>query len=102
MDESADFRIATGLRRRERDCTTSADEGLLSESDETQFAFSVQQGRVLITRDHDFRELASAVIDHPGVVFCKRRSHFGAIVKELDGMASSMRASDFRGKLFYV
>jgi predicted nuclease of predicted toxin-antitoxin system len=102
LDEAADARIAAGLRRRDRDCTTSAEANLLSESDESQFAYAVREGRLLIPRDHDFREIAIAAVNHPGVLICKRRTHFGTIIKALDRMASEMTADDIKDQVFYL
>ena len=102
LDESADGRIATGLRRRDRDCTTTTEANLLSSSDSQQLAYAVSEGRVLITRDTDFVEMAIQGAEHPGIVVCKRQTHFGTIIKKLDGIASEMTAEEFQGTVWYL
>ena len=102
LDESADFRIAAGLRRRDRDCSTTQEVGLIAASDEQQFAYAQAERRVLVTRDHDFLEIAMNAEHHAGLVICKRRTHFGMIIKQLDQMASDKSATEFHDQIFYL
>jgi hypothetical protein len=47
LDENVGNAIATGLRMRGVDITTSPEQGLIGASDEQQLAFAVSQQRVI-------------------------------------------------------
>jgi len=102
LDESADGRIARGLRNRDRDCSISKEVDLLGAPDESQLAFAIQEKRVVITRDSDFTALVDTLDDHPGIIFWQSDDHFGQIIKTLDKMATQMTADEFLGHVFYL
>lgn len=81
LDESVSNAIAYGLRRRGIDVTTTPESGLISASDEKQLAFSLAQGRVLVTHDDDFVVLHRQGKPHAGIAYCgpQRRSLGDAI-----------------------
>ena len=54
LDESVNNAIATGLRRRGLDVTTSNDVGLVSSTDEQHLEHATNADRVLVTHDDDF------------------------------------------------
>ncbi len=56
LDESADGRIAAGLRHRGIDVTTPVDVGLRGASDDEHLAYALANERVLVTHDADFLE----------------------------------------------
>ena len=72
-DECVDARIVSGLRRRNRDVVTVADEGLVGATDELQLARAAELGRVVITCDQEFlrlaHERAEAALSFPGAIF---------------------------------
>ncbi len=72
LDENCHRAIAEGLRRRGIDVTTTPEVGLLSATDDQQAAFSVAQGRVLFTQDHDFLRLHAAGAAHAGIAYCAK------------------------------
>jgi len=107
LDENLTSRIATSLRSRDIDCTTSKDADLLSHVDDDQLAYAIETGRVLITRDSDFVGIHSRVLDqnkhHPGIIYwANRKKHFGTIVKEIDAMALEMTDEEFRDRLIFL
>jgi len=107
LDENLTTRIATALRSRDIDCTTSKDADLLASTDGDQLAYAIEAGRVLITRDSDFVGLHNWVLDqkehHPGIIYwANRKKHFGTIVKEIDAMSLEMTAKEFRDRLIFL
>jgi len=107
LDENLTSRVATALRSRDIDCTTSKDAGLLSRVDGDQLAYAIETGRVLITRDSDFVGIHNGVLDqeehHPGIIYlANRKKHFGTVVKEIDAMTLEMTAEDFRDRLIFL
>ena len=75
LDEHIHPGTAIGLRARGVDVTTTIDAALLSAPDEEQFAFCIQQSRVMVTNDHDFLRLASSHLGHPGIAYCHREKY---------------------------
>ncbi len=102
LDESVTRRVADGLRRRNCDCTTSPEEGLLGISDEEQVAFAMSQNRVLVTCDADFLIIASTVSEHSGIVFWLQDRHFGQLVRDLHALSFEKTAEDVRGQVIYI
>ncbi len=58
LDENCDPRIAAGLRLHGIDVTTTPEVGLRTTPDESQLAFPIAHGRVIITSDTDFLRIA--------------------------------------------
>ncbi len=84
LDEQVDPEIASQLRRRGLDVTTTVEVGLRTASDESQLNFIRQQKRVILTHDQDFLIIASRTSEHPGIVYCKQKTRsLGEIVRGL-------------------
>jgi predicted nuclease of predicted toxin-antitoxin system len=84
LDENCDPRIATGLRFRGIDVTTTVEAGLLQATDEDQVAHAVNQGRVVFTQDADFLRLHAAGHQYPGIAYCHPESRsLGEIIRRL-------------------
>ncbi len=62
----------------------------------------MKQGRVLITRDTDFLEMAIQNEGHPGIIFCKYRPPVGVVIKQVDRMASKKTTEEFQGTVTYL
>ena len=73
LDEQVDPEIASQLRRRGIEVTTTVELGLRTSSDESQLDFIRQQKRIIFTHDQDFLIIASRTSTHPGIVYCKQR-----------------------------
>ena len=54
LDENVNSAIATGLRGRGVDVTTTREAGLIAADDEEQLKFAKSEGRVVVTHDDDF------------------------------------------------
>jgi hypothetical protein len=84
LDENCDPLIAAGLRLHGVDITTTPDAGLLHTPDETQLAYTVAQGRVMVTQDTDFLRLAAAGHETAGVAFFPGQGRsLGQIIRAL-------------------
>jgi predicted nuclease of predicted toxin-antitoxin system len=59
LDEHVAHAVADGLRRRGAEVTTTTDAGLISPTDQQQFAYAHAQGRVMCTEDRDFLAMAA-------------------------------------------
>jgi hypothetical protein len=70
LDEHVANAIATALRRRGIDVSTTFEAGLLGAEDRTHIEFAKAQGRVIHTHDSDFLALAESGVDHAGIAFC--------------------------------
>lgn len=102
LDESADGRVAKGLRARDRDCSIPKEVGLIGATDPEHLEFAIKEDRVMITRDSDFAALHKENPNHPGIVFWQSDDYLGVIVTKLDEMATNMTAAEFRGQVFYL
>lgn len=69
LDENCDPRIAAGLALHGVDVTTTSGAGLLHVFDESQLAYSVAEGRVIVTQDTDFLRIAAGGQEIPGIAF---------------------------------
>ncbi len=73
FDEHMDPDIAAALRRHGIDATTTADAGLRTANDDSQFEYAKSQQRVTVTDDADFLRIAAVNFTHSGVVICHRQ-----------------------------
>jgi predicted nuclease of predicted toxin-antitoxin system len=67
LDENVSHAIASGIRRRGIDVTTTQEAGLMGAIDEAHVAFALLAGRVIFTQDEDFLRIHAARIPHPGI-----------------------------------
>ena len=73
LDEHVDHDIATGLRTRGIDVTTTADAGLLRAGDEEHMAFALPEKRVIFdTRPKSLRAQPSALQATPLIAKIRR------------------------------
>lgn len=71
-------------------------------SDAEQLAHAKREGRVLITRDHDFARMHTTDQDHAGIILWTQNCHFGQLIKDIDALCFEMSAEDFRGRLLFL
>jgi uncharacterized protein with PIN domain len=74
LDENIDPAVATGLRRRGVDVTTSQEAGLLHAPDDEQLSFALAKGCTLVTHDEGFLARAKAGVAHAGIAYCHPES----------------------------
>jgi uncharacterized protein with PIN domain len=103
LDENLAQAVAHGLRLRGFDVTTTPDAHLLRASDETQLAYAVREGRVLVTCDIDFLRTASTGVDHNGILFAEKNRHrHGDIVRGIVSLATRFSSEDLANTVVYL
>jgi len=95
LDEHIAGAVASGLRLRCIDVTTTLDQGLGGASDLRQREHATSCGRIFVTCDSDFVAIAAAGKAHAGIVFwsAKKRS-VGQLVLDLVLLARIATADD--------
>jgi hypothetical protein len=103
LDETCRTALATGLRLRGIDVTTTPDVGLLGAMDPVQLAHAHSQGRVLFTHDADFVALHQGGAQHSGIVYCHQYRHpLGEVIRRLVSLWSTREAGKLVGQLIYL
>ena len=100
LDENVDHAVASGLRLRVVDVTTTSDARLIAASDPEHIAFALKENRVIFTQDQDFLRYHRAGEEHAGIVYAKQGAHtIGAIVRFLCFLSDCLEPEDMRGQL---
>lgn len=103
LDESVTTVVATALRQRGIDVSTSAEAGLLSASDEDQLEHALREGRVIVTRDHDFLALNQRGVAHAGIVcWLPNRQNIGEVILLLTLLWRMDSAESMNGRVEFV
>lgn len=103
LDEHVDPAVATGLRQRGIDATTTSGAGLEGVSDAAQLAFAMTERRVLVTNDTDFLRLHSSRIAHSGVVYYRQADRdVGDIIRWLTLMHECLSADEMADKVEFI
>jgi predicted nuclease of predicted toxin-antitoxin system len=105
-DECVDYRIVTGLRRRQISVVTAQDENLLSAPDERHFERAMELGRAVVTEDHDFLAMVSARVEKsaksPGLIFILPGTSVGDAVRSIHLIATVFDAQEIASKIEWV
>ena len=100
LDEHCDRAIATGLRQRGVDVTTSQDARLLGSVDEDQISFAFSEGRVFFTKDADFLRLHASGVEHLGIAYSRPGRHsIGEIIRSLILIWEVYEPKDMTGRV---
>src|SRR6185436_8505851 len=103
LDEHVDPDVAQALRRDGIDVTTTVDAGLRGADDQTQFRFAKTEGRVLVTHDTDFLQLASAEGSHPEIAYCGMSElSIGEIIRSLILIHEVLTTAEISGRVQYL
>ncbi len=103
LDENMPIEIAAQLKNRGIDVVTVRDLGLLGDDDRNHLRRATELGCVLCTQDSDFIQLASAGVEHGGIVFGQQATHqIGTWVNYLDLMYSAYTPDDMENKVEYL
>lgn len=103
LDESVDPDIASGLRRRGVDVTTSQEQRLLGSDDDLQLKFATAHDRVLVTHDEDFFLLARSVSDHAGIAYCHQQTRsIGEIIAALLLIRECLSTTDMQNHIEFL
>ena len=102
LDESMPSAVAVGLRKRDRDATTSKDAGLIAATDDEQLVFATAQSRVLLTRDSDFLVLASQSTRHTGIIYWTEKRTLGQFIKDLDSLCFDSTSEEMADRVWFL
>lgn len=103
LDENVSNAIASGLRKRRIDVTTTPEQGLIAVSDEVQLEFSLFQGRAIFTQDTDFLRLNQSNINHLGIVYCPQQTKsIGQIIQGLVLIWELLEPEEMLGRIEYL
>lgn len=103
LDEVCDPRIATGLRQRRADVTTTAEAGLLGAPDQAHLEYGRAQRRVIVTHDADFLRVHAVNLDHAGIVYCPSRARsLGEVIRPVALIWEILETDQMRGQLEYL
>ena len=81
------------------DCSTTGEAGLIEATDDEQLDFAIQEQRVLVTSDRDFVRINQQRPNHFGIILLTGDRHFGAVVKDLETLATMSTSLEMCGIL---
>jgi predicted nuclease of predicted toxin-antitoxin system len=95
--------IARELERRGISCITVAGAGRRGLPDLDQLNWAGDNGRIIVSFDSDFANLARSITDHAGIIVCKPHTRdIGPVVRALAVFAASHSAEEAAGQLWYI
>jgi len=103
LNEHVHPAIASGLRRRGIDATTTVEAGLSGADDEEHLAFALAEVRVIVTHDEDFLILHSQGVPHAGIAFCHQGDRtIGEMLRSLLLMNECLEPNEMLGRVEFV
>ena len=103
LDENCAGAIASGLRRRGIDVTTTPEAGLLGAPDPEHVAYALPLGRVIFTQDSDFLAIHGRGIPHPGIAYCPKGSRsLGQIIDALGLIWELCEPEEMAGRVEFI
>jgi predicted nuclease of predicted toxin-antitoxin system len=103
LDEHISTQIATGLRRRNIDVTTTVEAGLTGSTDVEQLEFASSSGRVMVTQDNDFLRLHAQGAGHAGIAYCQQQSlSVGEMLRRVILVYDLLSAEEITGKVEFL
>ena len=103
LDENLPVAVATQLQRRGIAAVTVRDLGFLGDSDSNHLARATRLGYILCTNDADYVNLATAGIEHAGIVFGQQHKHgVGEWVRFLELLASILDPDEMYNRIDYL
>ena len=102
-DENVNLAVASGLRQRGIDLTTTKDAGLIGASDVEQLDYARRAGRVIFSEDADFLILAAQTAQHAGIAYARKGTRsIRQIIDQLELIHGVMIAEDMQGHVEYL
>lgn len=103
LDENVPRSVATGLRKRGIDVTTSFDAGLIGATDIEHLLFAQQGGRVIFTHDGDFLALHRQGHEHAGIVYAPPGARpIGYLIRSLLLITQILAPDDMRNHIEFI
>jgi len=98
--------ISEGLRRRQIDVRTAQEDSAGRMSDDELLTRATALGRVLLTQDADFLEIAARWqrqgIAFSGILFAPQGTPIGRLIEDAELCLSGMTADEFLGRLVHL
>lgn len=103
LDENANLAIASGLRQRGIDVTTTKDAGLIGASDAEQLDYARREGRVIFSQDADFLTMAATTAEHAGIAYARKgKRSIRQVIDQLELIHSVLTMEDMQGHVEYL
>lgn len=103
LDEHVDSAVADGLRRRGADVSTTAERGLIGQTDEVQWQLVLEERRVLVTSDSDFLSFHAQGLPHWGIAYCHQQSRtIGQMVHTLELVWELLEPDDMKNRVEFL
>lgn len=101
LDEHIAKAVAQALRRRGIDVLRAHEAGLESASDTEHLAFSLREGRVVVTQDADFLRLDAEGVQHAGIAYFAQQLASGEMVRRLVVLVEVLTPAEMAGHVEY-
>lgn len=103
LDEHQDRVLLTALRRAGIDADSVVTAGRRTLSDESHIEWARREGRVIVTFDPDFVEIAWSGVDHAGIAYCHgRKLSIGALIRRLTEIHATETAESMSGRVVFL
>ncbi|QDT07470.1 hypothetical protein K227x_58970 [Rubripirellula lacrimiformis] len=102
LDECIPERVAHGLRRLDRECTTTHEAELRGATDLDHVEYCRKHAKVLVTRDRDFLRIADQGHEHAGIIFWTEKHPPSQLVRDIDALCFQTTLAELRNAVIYV
>ena len=103
LDKHVNPAIATALRRRGINVTTTAGAGLCGADDQDQITHAWRGRCVLVTHDDDFLRWHSRGVSHAGIAYCRQEARsLGQIIETLLLMHETLIPEEMIGQIQFL
>lgn len=106
MDVHVPASVSEGLRRKQIDVLTAQDDAAGRMADDDLLARTTAVGRVLLTQDADFLEIATRWQRHgivfTGILFAAQGTPIGRLIEDAELCLAGMTADEFRNRLIHL
>ena len=101
-DEHVPSAVTAGLRLRGINVVTVQDAGMQGADDEEHLDLALAEGRVVITQDVDFLNLAALGHTHAGIVYAPQGTSVGSMVRGMVLIFHVLSAEDMTGNIEFI
>jgi hypothetical protein len=106
MDVHVPASVSAGLRRKQIDVRTAQDDSAGRTSDDELLTRATALGRVLLTQDADFLEIAARWqrqgIAFSGILFAPQGTPIGRLIEDAELCLVGMTADEFRNRMVHL
>ena len=100
LDEHIHSAVASGLRLRGIDVTTTVEAGLCGANDEDHISHGNTEGRVIVTNDADFLRIHAEGVPHAGIAYWPQGTRsIGQIVDALALLDGCLSSAEMQGRV---